>query len=171
MAITGAPGHAVADTAVTRGRGRLAQQLRADAVHASAMAGSGHPASSMSAAELMAVLLDGHLRLGPPDPQDRRCDHLIFSRGRAWPLYYAMLKAAGATGDEAPADVVTGSTGPGLPIGIGLALAGGAEPVDVDDHGQVSQRRPAAVAERLPGGDLGHLAVSAQHPDPAGQPV
>ena len=100
MPVTGELSNAVADAAVTRRRRRLAQQLRADAVQASATADSGHPASSMSAAELMAVLLDGHLRLGPPDPQDRRCDHLIFSRGRAWPLYYAMLKAAGAIGDE-----------------------------------------------------------------------
>ena len=92
----------------------------------------------------MAVLLDGHLRLDFSYPQDRRRDHLIFSQGRAWPLYYAMLKAAGAIGDEdllgfpksgrwplgdslqctLPADVATGLMGPGLPIGVGLALAG-----------------------------------------------
>ena len=98
----------------------------------------------MSAAELMAVLLDGHLRLDFSDPQDPRRDHLIFSKGRAWPLYYAMLKAAGAIRDEEllgfpkfgswplgdslrttlPTDVATGLMGQGLPIGVGLALAG-----------------------------------------------
>ena len=44
-------------------RHELAQQLRVDSVRASAAAGSGHPTSSMSAAELMAVLLDGYLKL------------------------------------------------------------------------------------------------------------
>jgi transketolase len=98
----------------------------------------------MSAAELMAVLLDGHLKLDFSYPQDLRRDHLIFSKGRAWALYYAMLKAAGAIRDEEllgfpklgtwpqgdslrctlPADVATGSMGQGLSIGVGLALAG-----------------------------------------------
>jgi transketolase len=144
MRVTGGLESAVEDAAVTLFRHRLAQQLRMDSVRASATAGSGRPASSMSAAELMAVLLDGHLRLDFSNQQDRRRDHLIFSQGRAWPLYYATLKAAGAIGDEdlpdfpksgrwppgnswqrtLPADVATGLLGPGLPIGIGLALAG-----------------------------------------------
>ena len=84
MPLTGGLGNVVADAAVPRCRRRLAQQLRADAVHASAAAGPGHPASSMSAAELMAVRLDGHLRHGFCDPQDRRPDHLIFRRERQW---------------------------------------------------------------------------------------
>ena len=72
-----------------------------DSVRASAAAGSGHPTSSMSAADLMAVLLDGapaaRLRTNPHNPRN---DHLIFSKGHASPLYYAMLKAAGAIDDE-----------------------------------------------------------------------
>jgi len=144
MRVTGGLESAVEDAAVTLFRRQLARQLRVDSVRASATAGSGRPTSSMSAAELMAVLLDGHLRLDFSYPQDRRRDHLIFSQGRAWPLYYAMLKAAGAIGDEEllgfpksgrwplgnslqctlPADVATGLMGPGLPIGVGLALAG-----------------------------------------------
>ena len=52
-------------------RHELAQQLRVDSVRSSAAAGSGHPTSSMSAAELMAVLLDGHLRLDVDRPDDR----------------------------------------------------------------------------------------------------
>ena len=144
MLVTGGLESAVEDAAVTLFRRQLARQLRVDSVRASATAGSGRPTSSMSAAELMAVLLDGHLRLDFSYPQDRRRDHLIFSQGRAWPLYYAMLKAAGAIRDEEllgfpksgrwplgnslqvtlPADVATGLVGPGLPIGVGLALAG-----------------------------------------------
>jgi transketolase len=116
-------------------RRELAQQLRVDSVRASAAAGSGHPTSSMSAAELIAVLIDGHLR------ED---DHLIFSKGHASPLYYAMFKATGRIDDEElltfrtlgsrleghptpripPTDVATGSLGQGLPIAGGVALAG-----------------------------------------------
>ncbi|MQA17007.1 MAG: transketolase [Pseudonocardiaceae bacterium] len=124
-------------------RRELAQQLRVDSVRAAGTAGSGHPTSSMSAADLMAVLLDGHLELDFQAPEDGRNDHLIFSKGHASPLYYAMLKAAGVIGDEElltyrkfgsrleghptpripPTDVATGSLGQGLPVAVGLALA------------------------------------------------
>jgi transketolase len=123
-------------------RRELAQQLRVDSVRCSAEAGSGHPTSSMSAAELMAVLLDGHLRLNIDNPNDPGSDHLIFSKGHASPLYYSCLKAAGAIDDDellsyrkhgsrleghpTPVlpwvDVATGSLGQGLPIAVGLAL-------------------------------------------------
>jgi transketolase len=116
-------------------RRELGQQLRVDSVRASAAAGSGHPTSSMSAADLIAVLIDGHQK------QD---DHLIFSKGHASPLYYAMLKATGRIDDAElltfrklgsrleghptpripPTDVATGSLGQGLPIATGIALAG-----------------------------------------------
>lgn len=125
-------------------RAELAQQLRVDSVRASAAAGSGHPTSSMSAAELMAVLIDGHLRLDYSDPANPANDHLIFSKGHASPLYYAVLKAVGAIDDAElltfrklgsrleghptpripPTDVATGSLGQGLPIGVGVAMAG-----------------------------------------------
>jgi transketolase len=124
-------------------RRELGQQLRVDSVRTSAAAGSGHPTSSMSAADLMAVLLDGHLRLDYSNPKDPRNDHLIFSKGHASPLYYAVLKAAGGIDDEElltfrklgsrleghptpripPTDVATGSLGQGLPIGVGVAIA------------------------------------------------
>jgi transketolase len=125
-------------------RRELGQQLRVDSVRASAAAGSGHPTSSMSAADLMAVLLDGHLRIDFEQPEDPRNDHLIFSKGHASPLYYSLLKAAGAIDDAelltfrkhgsrleghpTPVlpwtDVATGSLGQGLPISVGVALAG-----------------------------------------------
>jgi transketolase len=122
----------------------LGQQLRVDAVRASAAAGSGHPTSSMSAADLMAVLLARHLRYDFADPADTGNDHLIFSKGHASPLLYAMYKAAGAIDDtelltfrkegsrleghptpRLPwVPVATGSLGLGLPVGVGMALAG-----------------------------------------------
>jgi transketolase len=126
-------------------RRELAQQLRVDSVRASAAGGSGHPTSSMSAADLLAVLLDGHLRYDFQNPDDPRNDHLIFSKGHASPLIYSVFKAAGAITDEellsfrklgsrleghpTPVglpwvDVATGSLGQGLPIGVGIALAG-----------------------------------------------
>src|SRR5690349_21341328 len=122
----------------------LGQQLRVDSIRSSDAGGSGHPTSSMSAADLMAVLLANHLHYDFDNPQDPRNDHLIFSKGHASPLYYAMLKAAGAITDEElltfrkfgsrleghptpripPTDVATGSLGQGLPIGVGIATAG-----------------------------------------------
>jgi transketolase len=122
----------------------LAQQLRVDSVRAAAAAGSGHPTSSMSAADLFAVLIAGHLRYDVEHPEDQSNDHLILSKGHASPLLYAALKAMGAIDDDellsfrtfgsrleghpvprVPwVDVATGSLGQGLPIGVGLALAG-----------------------------------------------
>src|SRR3954471_9333339 len=125
-------------------RRELGQQLRVDSVRTSAAAGSGHPTSSMSAADLMAVLIDGHLRLDYENPGNPAHDHLIFSKGHASPLYYSVLKAVGSIDDEElltfrklgsrleghptpripPTDVATGSLGQGLPIAVGVALAG-----------------------------------------------
>jgi transketolase len=122
----------------------LAQQLRVDSVRCSAAAGSGHPTSSMSAADLIAVLLADHLRYDVAEPHDPSNDRMIFSKGHASPLLYAALKAMGAIDDDellsfrrfgsrieghpTPrlpwVDVATGSLGQGLPIGVGLALAG-----------------------------------------------
>ncbi len=122
----------------------LARQLRADIVRTSTAAGSGHPSSSLSAADLMAVLLAGHLRYSFDDPDNPAGDHLIFSKGHASPLIYALFRAAGAIDDAelltnrkfgsrlqghpTPiipwVDVATGSLGQGLPIAVGVALAG-----------------------------------------------
>jgi transketolase len=123
----------------------LAAQLRVDSIRCSTAAGSGHPTSSMSAADLMAVLLARHLRYDWQRPDDPANDHLIFSKGHASPLLYSMFKAAGVVTDEelmtgyrrfgsrleghpTPVlpwvDVATGSLGQGLPDGVGVALAG-----------------------------------------------
>ncbi len=122
----------------------LGQQLRVDAVRASAKATSGHPSSSMSAADLAAVLLAAHFRYDFANPKNPANDRLIFSKGHASPLVYGIFRAAGAISEEefmtyrqfgsrleghpTPllpwVDVATGSLGQGLPIGVGLALAG-----------------------------------------------
>jgi transketolase len=122
----------------------LGQQLRVDSIRAAAVTNSGHPTSSMSAADLMAVLLAKYLHYDFDRPDDPRNDHLVFSKGHASPLLYSLFKAAGAIDDEelltfrefgsrlqghpTPAipwvDVATGSLGQGLPFGVGIALAG-----------------------------------------------
>ncbi|WP_344610149.1 thiamine pyrophosphate-dependent enzyme, partial [Dactylosporangium salmoneum] len=124
---------------------QVAAQLRVDAVRSSTSAGSGHPTSSMSAADLLAVLVTRHLRYDWDNPAADGNDHLIFSKGHASPLLYAVFKAVGVVTDEelmtgyrrfgqrleghpTPVlpwvDVATGSLGQGLPDGVGVALAG-----------------------------------------------
>src|ERR1700741_1063046 len=80
--------------------GELAQQLRVDSVRSSTSAGSGHPTSSMSAADLLAVLVGRHLRYDWDDPANPANDHLIFSKGHASPLLYSIYKAVGVVSDE-----------------------------------------------------------------------
>jgi transketolase len=122
----------------------LVRQLRVDSLRSATHAGSGHPTSSLSAVELMAVLMSKYLRYDFDAPKNPNNDRLIFSKGHASPLIYAMYKAAGAISDEellsfrkfgspfeghpTPVipwiDVATGSLGQGLPFGVGMALAG-----------------------------------------------
>ena len=122
----------------------LGQQFRVDSVRCAAAAKSGHPSSGMSAADLMAVLLANHLRYDFDNPKRAENDRLIFSKGHASTLLYAIFRAAGAISDEellqyrqfdsileghpTPripwVDVATGSLGQGLPYGVGMALAG-----------------------------------------------
>src|SRR5271155_2142131 len=123
----------------------LAAQLRVDSIRSSTSAGSGHPTSSMSAADLLAVLMTRHLHYDWDEPRLPVNDHLIFSKGHASPLLYSVFKAAGVVSDDelmtgyrrfgsrleghpTPVlpwvDVATGSLGQGLPDGVGVALAG-----------------------------------------------
>jgi transketolase len=122
----------------------LGQQLRVDAIRPAAKAGSGHPTSGMSAADLMAVLLAKYLRYDFSQPHDPHNDRLVFSKGHASTLLYAMFRAAGAISEDellsyrqfdsifeghpTPriqwVDVATGSLGQGLPYAVGMALAG-----------------------------------------------
>jgi transketolase len=123
----------------------LAAQLRVDSVRSSTSAGSGHPTSSMSAADLLAVLITRHLHYDWDEPRLPVNDHLIFSKGHASPLLYSVFKAVGVVSEQelltgyrrfgqrleghpTPilpwVDVATGSLGQGLPDGVGVALAG-----------------------------------------------
>ena len=122
----------------------LAQQLRVDSIRATDAAQSGHPTSSMSAADLMAVLISNYLHCDYEDPDNPNNDQLVFSKGHASPLLYAIYKAVGVVSDDelltyrTPGSrleghptpsvpmvkVATGSLGQGLPIGVGMALAG-----------------------------------------------
>src|SRR5579863_4546345 len=124
--------------------GEVAQQIRVDGIRSSTRAGSGHPTSSMSAADLIAVLAARHLRYDFAHPELDNNDHLIFSKGHASPLLYGLYKAVGAITDEelmtyrtfgsrleghpTPlipwVDVATGSLGQGIAIAVGVALAG-----------------------------------------------
>src|ERR1700678_1017271 len=74
---------------------RLGLRLRIDSIRVAAAANSGHPTSSMSAADLMAVLMARHLRYDFDEPHLRSNDHLVFSKGHASPLLYSVFKAAG----------------------------------------------------------------------------
>ncbi|MFF7450405.1 MULTISPECIES: transketolase [unclassified Streptomyces] len=123
----------------------LGEQLRVDSVRAADAAGSGHPTSSMSAADLMAVLLAHHLRYDFDRPAHPGNDRFVLSKGHASPLLYASYKAVGAIDDAELVtfrrlgsrleghptprrlpwvETATGSLGQGLPVGVGIALAG-----------------------------------------------
>ncbi len=123
---------------------QLANQLRVDSIRCTTKAGSGHPTSSMSGADLMAVLLAKYLRYDFDAPENPNNDSLIFSKGHACPLLYSAYKAAGAITDEqllslrqfgsifeghpTPdikwVEAATGSLGQGLSVGVGDALSG-----------------------------------------------
>ena len=143
--MTNEPGRpALTPAADTRQLRALAGQLRADSIRCSTSAGSGHPTSSMSAADLLAVLVARHLRYDWDNPRAAANDHLIFSKGHASPLLYSVYKAVGVIDDAelmdtyrrhgqrlqghpTPilpwVDVATGSLGQGLPYGVGVAWA------------------------------------------------
>jgi transketolase len=109
-----------------------------------AAAKSGHPTSAMSGADLLAVLVDGYLRFDFSDPKNPANDRLVLSKGHASTLLYAFYRAAGVVAEDdilryrshdsmleghpTPripwVDVATGSLGQGLPIGVGMAIAG-----------------------------------------------
>src|SRR5215217_7947899 len=121
----------------------LAAQLRVDSIRATTAAGSGHPSSSMSAADIIAVLFQKYLRFDFQQPKSPDNDRFVLSKGHACPVLYAAFKAAGAIADAELltlrqlgsrleghpnphvlplVDVATGSLGQGLAIGVGMAL-------------------------------------------------
>src|SRR5690606_9769762 len=120
----------------------LATQLRIDSIRATTEAGSGHPTTCMSAAEIVAALFFAEMRFDPLDPQHPEADRFVLSKGHAAPILYAAWAAAGAfprdevlklrtigsdlEGHPTPrlpfVDVATGSLGQGLPAAVGIAL-------------------------------------------------
>lgn len=121
----------------------IANQLRIHSIAATTAAGSGHPTSCCSAAELVAALFFGHMRFDPKNPQHPNNDRFVLSKGHAAPLLYAAWAEAGLfptedllklrtiesdlEGHPTPrlpfVDVATGSLGQGLSAGVGMALA------------------------------------------------
>lgn len=121
----------------------LAKLIRYFILKMTTEAGSGHPTSSLSAVELMTALFFGKLRFDLKNPEDPNNDRVIFSKGHASPLIYALYAVAGEIskkelltyrkfgsvleGHPTPrfkfAEAATGSLGQGLSIGVGEALA------------------------------------------------
>ena len=122
---------------------KLAKLVRYFILATTTEAGSGHPTSSLSATDLMTVLLfGGFFRFYADQPHHPNNDRLVFSKGHASPLLYALWGAAGKVtekelltlrkfgsrleGHPTPAfpyaDAATGSLGQGLSIGVGMAL-------------------------------------------------
>jgi transketolase len=120
----------------------FAQRLRRDSILSTTEAGSGHPTTCMSAAEIMAVLFGKELYLDPRDPNKPGTDHFVLSKGHAAPILWAALKEIGAIdldlntlrrldspleGHPTPrvpgwVKVATGSLGQGLSASTGMAL-------------------------------------------------
>ena len=120
----------------------VAQKLRIHALRSTAEAGSGHPTSCLSAAELMAAVFFGAMRFDPRDPDNPANDRFVLSKGHAAPVLYASLAEAGALPVDQLMDLrkissdleghptpripwvgaATGSLGQGLSVGVGMAL-------------------------------------------------
>jgi transketolase len=120
----------------------IANQLRIDSISATTAAGSGHPSSCCSAADIVAALFFGHMRFDPKNPRYANNDRFILSKGHAAPLLYAAWAELGLfprehlltlrelssdlEGHPTPrlafVDVATGSLGQGLGVGVGMAL-------------------------------------------------
>jgi transketolase len=120
----------------------IANQLRIHSIAATTAAGSGHPTSCCSAADLVAALFFGHMRYDPKNPHYYNNDRFILSKGHAAPLLYAAwaetglfptedllkLRQLGSDLEGHPTprlsfvDVATGSLGQGLSVGVGMAL-------------------------------------------------
>lgn len=129
----------MADTATLAA---LAQKLRRHSLTSTAEAGSGHPTTCMSCADIMAVLFFQELRFDPKNPKARNVDEFVMSKGHAAPILWAALKEAGAISEDlntlrridSPLEghptpnspwvkVATGSLGQGLSCAVGIALA------------------------------------------------
>lgn len=132
----------------------IANTLRIHSINATTAAGSGHPTSCCSMADLMASLFFGHMRYDAKNPKHHNNDRFILSKGHAAPILYAAWAEAGLfpaeellklrtlgsdlEGHPTPrlafADVATGSLGQGLGVGVGVALAGRLDKLDYNTY-------------------------------------
>lgn len=129
--------------AVLEALAEKARRLRIHSLRMTTAAGSGHPTSCLSAAELVAATFFYAMRFDPAQPDAPTNDRFVLSKGHAAPILYAALAEAGVfpvgrlatlrqfaselEGHPTPrvpgVDAATGSLGQGLSIGAGLALA------------------------------------------------
>src|SRR5438874_13432004 len=126
------------DTLKEKGR-----RLRILSLKATTEAGSGHPSSCLSAADLMSVIFFNEMQFDPKDPHNPANDRFVLSKGHAAPLLWSAYAEAGIIGEKdvltlrrldsnleghpTPrmpwVDVATGSLGQGLSVGLGNGLA------------------------------------------------
>ena len=119
-----------------------ATHLRIESVRSTSEAGSGHPSSCCSAADIVAALFFSVMRYDPQNPKAPNSDRFVLSKGHAAPLLYAAWAEAGLfpksdllklrtltsdlEGHPTPrlpfVDMATGSLGQGLAVGVGIAL-------------------------------------------------
>jgi transketolase len=120
----------------------IAYTMRMNVLTMTSLAGSGHPTSSLSAADLVAALFFHTMQYDPHDYNNLNNDRFILSKGHASPVLYAAWKEAGVISDEELmtyrqlssvleghptmrfpyTEAATGSLGIGLSIGVGMAL-------------------------------------------------
>jgi transketolase len=132
----------------------IANQLRIHSITATTAAGSGHPTSCCSAADVVAALFFGHMRYDAKNPHYHNNDRFILSKGHAAPLLYAAWAETGLfpaadllklrkfgsdlEGHPTPrlpfVDVATGSLGQGLSVGVGMALAARLDQLDYNTY-------------------------------------
>jgi transketolase len=134
------------DLAPLRG---MALKLRRLVIEMTTAAGSGHPTSCLSCADIMAALFFREMRWDPSDPTARNVDRFILSKGHAAPILWAALSEAHATSEDLMSlrridstleghptplnpwiKVATGSLGQGLAAANGIALANRLDGID-----------------------------------------
>ena len=130
------------DTSLIKELKHRAARIRALSIESTAKAGSGHPSSCCSCADILSSLFFRVMKYNPADPGSHANDRLVLSKGHAAPALYAAWCEAGYLKEEEVltlrqmgsrieghpmpslpfVDVATGSLGQGLSCGLGIAL-------------------------------------------------
>ncbi len=168
----------------------IANQLRIHSIEATTAAGSGHPTSCCSAADVVAALFFGHMKYDAKNPHYYNNDRFILSKGHAAPLLYAawaengfvpvaeLLKlrqfGSDLEGHPTPrlafADVATGSLGQGLGVGVGMALAARQDKLDYNTYVLMGDGEIAEGAVWEAASLAGYLQVEQPHRHRGRQP-